>query len=162
MITLMAAAQAVSDEVQGIDSNPADPYMTVVAYFNALRELGSARRIVEDEVSSRLTDYARRRRLNDTSALFANRHIAPEPVELTSRVGTAEVADAKRRLGLPHISKNNVDVALATNMISVGLDITRLGLMVVSGQPKTTSEYIQTTSRVGRDPVSAWSRRNLY
>ena len=152
MITLMAAAQAVSDEVQGIDSNPADPYMTVVAYFNALRELGSARRIVEDEVSSRLTDYARRRRLNDTSALFANRHIAPEPVELTSRVGTAEVADAKRRLGLPHISKNNVDVALATNMISVGLDITRLGLMVVSGQPKTTSEYIQSTSRVGRDP----------
>ena len=151
MITLMAAAQAVSDKVQGIDPNPADPYMTVLAYFNALRELGSARRIVEDEISSRLTDYARRSRLNEPTGLFANRNISVEPVELTSRVGTAEVADAKRRLGLRHSSNHAIDVALATNMISVGLDITRLGLMVVSGQPKTTSEYIQSTSRVGRE-----------
>ena len=150
--TLMAAAQAVWEKHGGINPNPADSYMTVVAYFNALRELGSARRIVEDEVSSRLTDYARRRRMDEDSGFFANRNIALEPVELTSRVGTAAVADAKRRLSEPYKQRGSIDVALATNMISVGLDITRLGLMVVSGQPKTTSEYIQATSRVGRDP----------
>jgi len=77
--------------------------------------------------------------------------IAYEPVELTSRVSTDKVAEAKRLLSRPFSEKKHVDVAIATNMISVGLDITRLGLMVVFGQPKTSAEYIQATSRVGRD-----------
>ena len=154
MTTLMAAAQAASNASgNATHSNPADPYMTAVAYFNALRELGSARRIVEDEIGSRLLTYAERKRLGETAGLFVNRRIAFEVVELTSRVGTADVAEAKRRLALTLEEDNWVDLALATNMISVGLDITRLGLMVVSGQPKTTSEYIQATSRVGRDPA---------
>ena len=70
---------------------------------------------------------------------------------MTSRVSTSDVSEAKRRLTLPFFEDKRVDVALATNMISVGLDIQRLGLMVVLGQPKTSSEYIQATSRVGRD-----------
>ena len=137
----------------GAAPNPADPYMTAVAYFNALRELGSARRIVEDEIGARLLSCSERKRLDEATGLFADRQIAFEPVELTSRVGTADVAEAKRRLALDFTGSQRVDVALATNMISVGLDITRLGLMLVSGQPKTTSEYIQATSRVGRDPA---------
>ena len=153
-ITLIAAAQAAWDAAAGGGgSNPADPYMTVVAYFNALRELGSARRIVEDEIGSRLLTYAGRKRPDEATGRFADRQIAFEPVELTSRVGTAQVAEAKRRLSLGFTDPDRVDVALATNMISVGLDITRLGLMLVSGQPKTTAEYIQATSRVGRDPA---------
>ena len=155
MITLMAAAQAAWEAAAGAgtDPNPADSYMTAVAYFNALRELGSARRIVEDEIGARLVSYAERKRLGETAGLFANRQIAFEPVELTSRVATANVADAKRRLALDFTTDQRIDVALATNMISVGLDVSRLGLMLVAGQPKTASEYIQATSRVGRDPT---------
>ncbi len=81
--------------------------------------------------------------------MFADRKIDDEPEELTSRVSTSEVADTKSRLEATFDQKERVDVVLATNMISVGLDITRLGLMVVLGQPKTAAEYIQATSRVG-------------
>jgi len=152
MITLMAAAQFAWEAAKDSENrNPADPYMTVVAYFNVLRELGSARRITEDEIRSRLQKYRGRTRLDEPAGLFVDRQIGLEPVELTSRVGTASVAEAKRKLSLGFDNSERVDVALATNMISVGLDITRLGLMVVSGQPKSTSEYIQATSRVGRD-----------
>ncbi|MBR8834207.1 MAG: DISARM system helicase DrmA [Stigonema ocellatum SAG 48.90 = DSM 106950] len=132
-------------------NNPADPYMTLLGYFNSLRELGGSRRIVEDEVKSRLMSYSQRQRVGESSGLFADRKIDDEPEELTSRVSTNNVATAKRRLELTFDQKDRVDVVLATNMISVGLDITRLGLMVVLGQPKTAAEYIQATSRVGRD-----------
>jgi hypothetical protein len=154
--TLAAAAAKAWEEAGGAKAyqsgqiNPADPYMTIVAYFNALRELGSARRIVDEEVESRASRYGSRRRTSEPSPRFADRTIRG-PLELTSRVGTAEVADTKARLGNTFDRKDPVDVALATNMISVGLDIIRLGLMLVSGQPKTVGEYIQATSRVGRD-----------
>ena len=132
-------------------ANPGDPYMTLLGYFNSLRELGGARRLIEDEVGNRLVGYATRKRIGEKEGLFDNRKIATDVVELTSRVSTDKVSEAKRRLDLPFSEKDHVDVAIATNMISVGLDITRLGLMVVYGQPKTCAEYIQATSRVGRD-----------
>jgi hypothetical protein len=131
--------------------NPADPYMTLLGYFNSLRELGGSRRIVEDEVNARLARYGWRHRENELSGSFTNRKIDDEPCELTSRISTNKIAETKRRLTLAFHEKERVDVVLATNMISVGLDITRLGLMVVLGQPKTAAEYIQATSRVGRD-----------
>jgi Helicase conserved C-terminal domain len=150
----MAIAETAWQQNKPDEKNPADPYMTLVAYFNALRELGGARRIVEGEVGPRLLAYDRRLRVGET-ARFRSREIKYDVMELTSRVPTDDVADAKRRLGSVfrgRKDKDSVDIALATNMISVGLDITRLGLMVVSGQPKTAAEYIQATSRVGREP----------
>ena len=129
------------------------PVHDLVGYFNSLRELGGSRRIVEDEVARaspiRASDAASASR---RAALPTGRSAA-RCAELTSRESTDRVADTKRRLALGFSTKNEraCDVALATNMISVGLDITRLGLMVVLGQPKTAAEYIQATSRVGRD-----------
>lgn len=155
-LALLAAAQKQWDAAGGHRNkdNPADPYMTLLGYFNSLRELGGSRRIVEDEVNSRLTKYSERLRQGELpgDGPFLDRRIAGMPEELTSRVGTNQIANTKRRLSTPFHEKDSVDIALATNMISVGLDIVRLGLMVVLGQPKTAAEYIQTTSRVGRNP----------
>jgi hypothetical protein len=152
LLALLSGAQVLYGPKEGASpDNPADPYMTLLSYFNSLRELGGSRRIVEDEVTSRLQVYWKRKRRDPEDKLFKNRTINRTPIELTSRVDTNEIAQARRALAIPFSEQGRVDVALATNMISVGLDIVRLGLMVVFGQPKTTSEYIQATSRVGRD-----------
>lgn len=152
-LALLSAAKKHYDAEGGAANatNPADPYMTLLGYFNALRELGGSRRIVEDEVRSRLQGYFRHRRIGEVDSPFVDRTIQFEAIELTSREPTNRVAQAKRRLALPFAEDGRVDVALATNMISVGLDIPRIGLMVVLGQPKTSAEYIQATSRVGRN-----------
>ncbi|MGH7136283.1 MAG: helicase-related protein, partial [Pirellulales bacterium] len=153
-LALLSAGRRAFDEAGGkrVRPNPADPYMSLLGYFNSLRELGGTRRIIEDEVCTRLSEYGRRQRWEPDDQLFADRKIDFQGLELTSRVPTNRVAEAKRRLALPMSEDECVDVALATNMISVGLDIVRLGLMVVLGQPKASAEYIQATSRVGRDP----------
>jgi hypothetical protein len=143
-------------------AHEADPYMTLLAYYNSLKELGGSGSIIQDTVTKRLSKYRVRDydRLMPRLSQFANRKLEGTGTgqdsggvvkELTSRVSTAEVAETKRRLAQPFGSEDGLDVALATNMISVGLDITRLGLLMVMGQPKTTAEYIQTTSRVGRE-----------
>jgi hypothetical protein len=155
-LALMGAAQKAYVEAGGYENkgNPADPYMTVIGYFNSLRELGGARRILEEEVQNTLKEYGQRRRIGEKTGLFRDRKTFSEVVELTSRVSTDKVAEARDRLDTGYFDiSRRIDCAIATNMISVGLDVQRLGLMVVVGQPKSHSEYIQATSRVGRDPA---------
>ncbi|MFC8760119.1 DISARM system helicase DrmA [Streptomyces sp. NPDC057193] len=123
-----------------------DPYMTLVGYFNSLRDLGGMRRLVEDDVSTRLLRADRRG--------LAVRRIS-EPAELTSRMASDAIPDILEKLDLafgrrPKGAPRPIDVLLATNMIAVGVDVSRLGVMVVNNQPKSTAEYIQATSRVGR------------
>lgn len=152
-LALMGAAQRAYRDAGGgrNKQNSVDPYMTVLGYFNSLKELGGGRRILEEEVQNTIKAYGKRKRLGEEQSSFADRRTFSEVVELTSRVTTDKVSEARRRLGIAFgEGQDRVDCAIATNMISVGMDIPRLGLMVVLGQPKTHSEYIQATSRVGR------------
>ena len=147
-VAYMAAAQQLFEKY----GKAVDPYMTLVGYFNAMRELGGTRRTVEDSVRSRL----RRMPARGLSKRFINPFNLEE---LTSRKSASDIPKILDRLEIQFEpgkdrggkgQKRPLDVLLATNMISVGVDVNRLGLMVVAGQPKTTSEYIQATSRVGR------------
>ncbi|MFE6840843.1 helicase-related protein, partial [Streptomyces sp. NPDC057705] len=128
---------------QGEDTDEVrDAYWTLVGYFNSLRLLAAAELQVHDDVDAQLGFLADRD--------GGERRKVLEQTELTSRANSSEVPkrlkQVERRLPHPDV----VDVLLATNMISVGVDVDRLGLMAVMGQPQTTAEYIQATSRVGR------------
>jgi hypothetical protein len=134
-------------EHQRSNSAESDAYMTLVGYFNSLRELGGALRLVEDDVRSRLRALKRRGFSDDRTIYNA--------WELTSRKSSSKIGETLDALERTFIEikkgRYPIDVLLSSNMISVGVDVDRLGLMVVSGQPKTTAEYIQATSRVGRE-----------
>lgn len=126
-----------------IDMSNKDLYGSLLVYFNALRELGGSLVMMQDDVPKSMSEFSKR--YNEKVRKIT------EPYELTSRKNQNQVRQImktleNKKLGDPEC----IDVLLATNMLSVGVDIDRLGLMVVNGQPKTMSEYIQSTSRVGR------------
>ncbi len=133
-----------------------DPFGTLVGYFNSMRALGGAKRLVEDDVALRRLFYLARREQGAFGFEKRKQRYIAGVKELTSRLASWEIPPLLKRMDVtfPRPMKGEgvypVDVLLATNMISVGVDIDRLGLMVCTGQPKTTAEYIQATSRVGR------------
>ncbi|MFC8489428.1 helicase-related protein [Streptomyces sp. NPDC057235] len=122
-----------------------DAYWTLVMYHNSLRELGRTGTLVVDDVNGRLEPRSER-------FGFPLRPVrAGKVLELTSRRGAEELPNDLRALRIKvDDSPEAVDVVLSSNMLSVGIDIPRLALMLMVGQPKTTAEYIQATSRVGR------------
>lgn len=121
-----------------------EPYNTLVAYFNSLKTLGGAMVLMEDDVRVSLSGLERSRPNEPL------RNSLRTPEELTSRKASSEIEPILSRLNQTSSDDGFIDILLASNMLSVGVDIPRLGLMLVTGQPKTMSEYIQATSRVGR------------
>jgi hypothetical protein len=155
-VALMGAAQKLYEKYD----NLADPWMTLTGYFNSIRELAGTRRLVEDDIRARLRDadqrgLAKRQVRYNAVEELTSRKSGTDIPKILERLETIfdkaqdaqRVADAKAGK-IPQ--QRPFDAILATNMISVGVDIERLGLMAVAGQPKTTSEYIQASSRVGR------------
>ncbi|MGO3280579.1 MAG: helicase-related protein [Brevibacterium aurantiacum] len=126
-----------------------DPYWTFVMYHNSLRELGRSGALLLDDVNGRLGTRA------DRLCLRLRKVRADRVLELTSRRGPEELPKDLRQLRISaDESDDAVDAVLSSNMLSVGIDVQRLALMLMVGQPKTTAEYIQATSRVGRGSVN--------
>ncbi|SHK36038.1 Helicase conserved C-terminal domain-containing protein [Nocardiopsis flavescens] len=140
---MLEIPEALATENPGAVSR--DAYWTLVMYHNSLRELGRTGTLVIDDVNGRLESRAERIGLPTRSVR------AGSILELTSRRGAEELPNDLRALRISvDTSEDAIDVVLSSNMLSVGIDIPRLSLMLMVGQPKTTSEYIQATSRVGR------------
>jgi len=161
-VALLTGAQSLYDRF----GSAADPYMTLVGYFNSLRELGGMKRLAEDDVQTR----AFRVQMSRVRRPGLSQRSVKNVDELTSRVSSKQIPKKLDQLEVKFKKEwakgetRAMDVVLATNMLSVGVDINRLGLMAVNGQPKSTAEYIQATSRVGRSfpglvcTVLTWSR----
>lgn len=142
----------------GLSIDEEELYWTVAGYFNSIRELGKASGLIKDDVKEHINQLYRR---NNTNKRFMNDDTS---VELTSRIPGIEIPTILKKLDIPHNRiteeckgaeryQKTVDTLIATNMLSVGVDIDRLNAMFVVGQPKLTSEYIQATSRVGRQSL---------
>lgn len=162
-IRLFSALLYGAKDIEVEEDNQRDPYWTNIGYFNSIRELGQAATWINADIANHLdTIYKRKylhKRYSKSEYLNKRRYIWRDE-ELTSRIRSDKVTASLANLGIQYppkkdkngkIREHPIDICLATNMISVGLDVSRLGLMTVLGQPKTTSEYIQATSRVGRD-----------
>ncbi len=131
-----------------------DNYWTIVSYYNSLRELGRMYNKYMDEIAASYTFMQKKRNP------LGYRHRLNYPKELTSRISSYQIKKIQNTLEKINVYadsfddyrkiKGSIDTVFATNMISVGLDISRLNMMVVNGQPKCVSEYIQVTSRIAR------------
>ncbi|WP_173179080.1 helicase-related protein [Desulfosarcina ovata] len=133
-----------------------DPWWSLLAFYNSIRELGGARTLFDSDIRSRLKFMFNREGYTPKD----RRHLRIIE-ELTSRLSQAEIVQMLDRLSETYKAgrvNKSIDACLASNIIEVGVDIDRLSLMSVVGQPKTTASYIQVTGRVGR---RWWERPGL-
>lgn len=164
---LTAQVRAVASLLQGTlvaggGAGDIDPYWTLVQYFSSLKELGRAATLVSGDIPEYLPAMYRRYAIP-----VPERRRIYNSEELTSRKREEEIPEILKKMGNKHDPslkpfEQPPDTVLATNMISVGVDVDRLGLMMVVTQPKGTSEYIQASSRVGRSTAAPGLVLTLY
>jgi hypothetical protein len=156
-----AGAALAVPGANGWTSELRDAWWTLVIYHGSLRGVGQSHRLAAHEIPEILgqllaaseQEPAADGDATDPGAACARILTGNQVVPLTSQVDAAGIQDVLRRLQKPFSDPESVSLVLCTNMLSVGIDISRLALMIVNGQPLTTAEYIQASSRVGRDLV---------
>ena len=123
------------------DHKNIDLYWTLVGYFSAMRDLAGVNSLCQQDIPERLqTIYDESRTLDPKNTY-----------ELSSNINSTDLPHILNMLNMPK-THNAIasDILLATSMFGTGIDISRLSAMIVNGQPKTSSSYIQATGRVGR------------
>ena len=143
-----------ADETPEVPENARDPWWTLLTFYNSLRELGGGLTLFQSDIQDYWREIQKRYGKN-----FPYRYLN-QIEELTSRLRNDEVPDAIRKLEVTTDSETEkaIDACIASSIIEVGIDIDRLSLMCIVGQPKTTAQYIQVSGRVGR---KWWERPGL-
>src|SRR5699024_2311382 len=131
------------------DYEDRDPFWTILSFYNSLNDIGKAKNLTEQDIPNNLEKYYKTRDIKYKNRRKLSSH---KIKELTSRESHSKISRAISELAEPYKEKSNkaIDICLASNIIEVGIDIDRLSLMTIVGQPKTTAQYIQVSGRIGR------------
>jgi len=141
-----------------------DKYWTIVSYYNSLKDVGKIHNKVGDEISQFTSTLQNKLFGENPYYRFNHAYLYDRDEELTSRIDSSKIKQTLKRLEENTFNDNTIkkdingntfvtdiiDLVLATNMISVGIDIDRFNIMLINGQPRNIAEYIQASSRVGR------------
>jgi len=145
----------------GLSDEKMDKYWTIVSYYNSLKDVGRTYNKVNDEITSELKRLHEQYNLDRYQYGFNNRWLMGKTRELTSRIESTKIKSylnelfttfktTRKDLDYRNLDSDVVSLVLASNMLSVGIDVSRLNIMLMNGQPKNTAEYIQASSRVAR------------
>ncbi|MDN4099957.1 hypothetical protein A9488_23075 [Bacillus cereus] len=166
---LMAQVMTYASILQKVESFPEDekdPFWTLLSFYNSLRDLGAGLNLFNSDIPTYIDALVKREG-------FINRRYLGAPLELTSRKQSNEISKTIDDLNVSYTTRDSkartkaLTSCLASNIIEVGVDIDRLSLMGIIGQPKMTAQYIQVSGRVGRRPnerpgliVTVYSNQN--
>jgi hypothetical protein len=147
--TSAARIAAILKQAPNMEPNKEDPdmdyYRTSMWFFNSLRELGMTYTLMQSTVRDFIGGMRKGNRLPGPKASYPSKIL-----ELTSRIDSNKVSSSLASLGKPSWDPKSYDTCLASSIMEVGVDVPRLGLLTIMAQPKTTSQYIQVSGRVGR------------
>jgi len=179
MSPLAASLLASPIELFSHEEQYMDNWWTKIVYHSSLKSVNNSRTLYMNQIETRLNRHIVRylraqieeekpgltkgdklERLTDFEKFkdpeiqqLVKRYLPVREIKikaLTSNQTAEENAEIFNQLAKKNYEPQSIDIALATNMISVGLDVSRLALMIINGQPLTTAEYIQASSRIGR------------
>lgn len=133
--------------VQALPTAQRDPFWTILSFYNTINDIGKGLTLTEQDIPSNLKNFYEFQNVPNS-----NRRTLINIKELTSRLDSGKIGTALSSMRESYKEKNNsaIDIVLASNIVEVGVDIDRLSLMTISGQPKTTAQYIQVSGRIGR------------
>lgn len=157
MMSQVMTFSSILQSANEIEQSERDPYWTLLAFYNTLRELGGGLTLTQTDIPQYSSSMAMRK--DQKQPRFINNYL-----ELTSRKQSNEISKTIDDLKVEYDSNKKsrhdsaIDLCLASNIIEVGVDIDRLSVMTVVGQPKMTAQYIQVSGRVGR---RWWERPGL-
>jgi len=140
-------------------------YHSILAYYNSLKDVGKAQSQLDHYLPGDINYMIK----NTIPWSFFDRLIRKENEiqysELTGRLSGEEVktnlADIEKKWTLLESQEDSEELILkksnppefiiSTNMISVGIDVSRFNTIVINSMPRNIAEYIQASSRVARD-----------